>query len=52
MIITGHKEVTNIQPSLFSAKVKNPRLIDTRDVIDPEIARNVGLVLRGLGRGK
>jgi len=52
LIITGHKEFKTIQPSLFLSKLKNPILIDTRSVIDPEIARNVGLVFRGLGRGK
>jgi nucleotide sugar dehydrogenase len=52
LIITGHKEFKTIQPSLFSSKLKNPILIDTRGVIDPEIARNAGLVFRGLGRGK
>ena len=52
LIITAHKEFTTIQPSLFSSKLKDPILIDTRGIIDPESARKTGLIFRGLGRGK
>ena len=52
LIITGHKEFTNIDPSLFADKLKNPILIDTRGIIDPETAKKTGLVFRGLGRGE
>jgi nucleotide sugar dehydrogenase len=51
LIITAHKEFLDIKPSLFSSKLKNNILVDTRGIIDPSIAKKTGLIFRGLGRG-
>jgi len=52
LILTAHKEFTLIEPQLFKSKLKNSILIDSRGIIDPETASKVGLIFRGLGRGK
>ena len=51
LIITAHKEFLDIEPSLFSSKLKNKILVDSRGIIDPKTAKNTGLIFRGLGRG-
>jgi len=51
LIITAHKEFLDITPSLFLSKLKNKILVDSRGIIDPKIAKNAGLIFRGLGRG-
>jgi len=51
LIITSHKEFISIEPELFLSKLKHPILIDSRGIIDPKIAKKIGLVFRGLGRG-
>jgi nucleotide sugar dehydrogenase len=51
LIITAHKEFLNLEPSLFSSKLKNQILVDSRGIIDPKIAKETGLIFRGLGRG-
>ena len=50
IIVTGHKEFEGITPSFFK-KMKNPILIDTRGIIDPNDAKESKLIFRGLGRG-
>jgi len=51
LILTAHKEFLDIEPNLFSSKLKNQILVDSRGIIDPKIAKDIGLVFRGLGRG-
>jgi len=51
LIITAHKEFLNLEPSIFSSKLKNKILVDSRGIIDPKIAKETGLIFRGLGRG-
>ena len=50
IIVTGHKEFEVITTSFFK-KMKNPILIDTRGIIDPNDAKESKLIFRGLGRG-
>ncbi|MEX0656240.1 MAG: nucleotide sugar dehydrogenase [Nitrosopumilaceae archaeon] len=51
IINTAHKEFYNIDPTLLSAKMKKPIVVDARGVIDIHAAKKSGLVFRGLGRG-
>ena len=51
LILTAHKEFLDNEPNLFSSKLKNQILVDSRGIIDPKIAKDIGLVFRGLGRG-
>ena len=51
IIVTAHKEFKLIDPSIFS-QMKSPILVDTRGIIDMVSAKKIGLVFRGLGRGK
>ena len=51
IIVTAHKEFNLIDPSIFS-QMKSPILVDTRGIIDMVSAKKIGLVFRGLGRGK
>ena len=50
IIVTGHDEFKKIDLSSFR-KMKNPILIDTRGIINPNSAKKETLVFRGLGRG-
>ena len=51
IIVTAHKEFSLIDPSIFS-QMKSPILVDTRGIIDMVSAKKIGLVFRGIGRGK
>ena len=51
IIVTAHKEFKLIDPSIFS-QMKSPILVDTSGMIDIISAKKIGLVFRGLGRGK
>ena len=51
IIVTAHKEFNLIDPSIFS-QMKSPILVDTRGIIDMISAKKIGLVFRGIGRGK
>ena len=50
IIVTGHKEFHDIDVAFFK-KMKNPILIDTRGIIEPNLAKQSELIFRGLGRG-
>ena len=50
IIVTAHQEFKKIEISLFK-RMKTPILIDTRGIIEPEIAKQNQLIFRGLGRG-
>lgn len=51
VIVTAHNEFRNLEPSLFTAKLKTPILVDARGIIDMHGAKKAGLVFRGIGRG-
>ena len=51
IILTPHKEFKLIDPSIFS-QMKSQVLVDTGGIIDTVSAKKIGLVFRGLGRGK
>ena len=50
IIITAHDEFKKIPISLFS-KMKNPILIDSRGIINPDYTKSNNIIFRGLGRG-
>jgi UDP-N-acetyl-D-mannosaminuronate dehydrogenase len=52
IIVTAHEEFKDIKPEYFSSKMRSPILIDTRGIMDINAVKKVGLVFRGLGRGK
>lgn len=51
ILITAHKEFQNIEPSLFTAKMKTPVVVDTRGIMDTRSAKKAGVIYRGIGRG-
>jgi len=51
IIVTAHDDFKKIQISSFT-KMKNPILVDTRGIIDPELAKKEKIIFRGLGRGQ
>ena len=51
IIVTAHKEFNLIDPSIFS-QMKSPIIVDTRGIIDMISAKKIGLVFKGIGRGK
>ena len=50
IIVTSHDDFKKIKISSF-AKMKNPKLIDTRGIIDTSSAKLEKVIFRGLGRG-
>jgi len=52
IIATAHKEFHNIDPLFLKNKMKNPVVIDSKNIIDQQLANRVGLIYRGIGRGK
>ena len=50
IIVTGHDSFKNLKISNF-CMMKNPILIDTRGVFEPQDAKDANLIFRGLGRG-
>jgi hypothetical protein len=32
--------------------MRSPVVIDSKNILDPHLAKNIGLVYRGIGRGK
>ena len=52
VIVTAHDEFRKIDPKFFVDNMKVPRIIDTRGIIEKKIAKNSGLIFRGLGCGK
>jgi len=50
VIVTGHDDFKKIPISFFT-KMKNPILVDTSRIIDPESIKNKNIIFRGLGRG-
>ena len=52
IIATAHKEFHNIDPIFLKNKMKHPVVIDSKNIIDQQLAKKAGLVYRGIGRGK
>jgi len=52
ILVTAHKEFHDLDPTFLKSKMKNPIVIDSKCIIDQQASKNVGLVYRGLGRGK
>jgi len=52
IIATAHKEFHNIDPIFLKSKMKNPVVIDSKNIIDQHLAKKYGLIYRGIGRGK
>jgi len=52
IIATAHKEFHNIDPEFLKSKMKNPIVIDSKNIIDQHLAKKAGLIYRGIGRGK
>jgi len=52
IIVTPHKEFSDLEPTFLSSKIKNLTVIDTRGIMDKRAAKKAGLIFRGLGRGK
>ena len=52
IIATAHKDFHNIDPIFLRSKMKNPVVIDSKNIIDQRLARDAGLIYRGIGRGK
>ena len=52
IIATAHKSFHNIDPIFLKSKMKHPVVIDSKNIIDQQLAKNAGLIYRGIGRGK
>ena len=52
IIATAHKEFHNIDPIFLKSKMKTPVVIDSKNIIDQNLANQAGLIYRGIGRGK
>ena len=52
IIATVHKEFHNLDPEFLKSKMKNPIVIDSKNIIDQHLAKKAGLIYRGIGRGK
>ena len=51
ILITGHDEFKTIPIKNFNL-MRNPILVDSRGIFEPQEAKNAMLIFRGLGRGK
>ena len=52
IIATGHKDFHNLDPEFLKSKMKNPIVIDSKNILDQHLAKKAGLIYRGIGRGK
>jgi len=52
IIATAHKDFHNLEPIFLKSKMKNPIVIDSKNIIDQHLAKKTGLIYRGIGRGK
>ena len=51
ILLTAHKEFSDIDPTLFVSKMKTPIFIDSRGIMEIRAAKKAGLIFRGIGRG-
>ena len=52
IIATGHKEFYALDADHLKLKMKNPIVIDSKNIFDQIKAEKAGLIYRGIGRGK
>ena len=52
IIVTNHKSFYNIDPIIFSSRMKNPIVIDTRGVLNLKNISNTKIIYRGIGHVK
>ena len=52
IIATAHKEFHNLEPLFLKSKMRSPVVIDSKNILDQHLAKDVGLIYRGIGRGK
>ena len=52
IIATAHKEFHNIEPEFLKQKMKTPVVVDSKNIIDQYLAKKIGIIYRGIGRGK
>ncbi|MDC0450796.1 nucleotide sugar dehydrogenase [Nitrosopumilus sp.] len=52
VIVTDHKEFHNIDAEFIKNKMKGTIIIDSKQVINQDSAKKVGLIYRGIGCGK
>ena len=51
ILVTAHNEFKKIDIKSLTQKMKTPIFIDTRGIIDMDLAKNSGVIFRGIGRG-
>ena len=51
ILVTAHNEFKKIDIKSLTQKMKTPIFIDTRGIIDMDLAKNAGVIFRGIGRG-
>jgi len=52
ILVTAHNEFHDLDPIFLKSKMKTPIIIDSKCIIDQQASKKVGLVYRGIGRGK
>ena len=52
IIATSHKEFHNLDPMFLKSKMRNPIVVDCKNIIEQHMAKKTGLIYRGIGRGK
>lgn len=52
IIATPHKEFHDLEPLFLKSKMKTPIVIDSRCILNQDEVQRVGLIYRGIGRGK
>ncbi|SEP29132.1 UDP-N-acetyl-D-mannosaminuronic acid dehydrogenase [Halogranum amylolyticum] len=52
VVVTDHAEFTDLDPSRLAAQMRQPAVVDTRGILDPERWRNAGFTLSRLGDGR
>ena len=52
IIVTSHNEFRDLEPSFLKSKMRTPIVIDSTRILDQLASKKVGLVYRGIGRGK
>jgi nucleotide sugar dehydrogenase len=52
IIATAHKEFHDLEPLFLKSKMKTPIVIDSKCLLNQSDAKKIGLIYRGIGRGK
>lgn len=52
VLITRHKEYYEMDLKAVAAKMKTPILVDGRNVIDPQAAKDAGFIFKAVGKGE